>query len=122
MKKPNSKELIYWGLGGLAVYFLLFRIDPKTGKSGLTTILQNIGATAGAAPVTLVTSAAGSAIDSVEQAATGALNTVTGFPVVSQTKCQQDITAKDAWNASFDCSSGDYLAAFGPQTWFGSGS
>lgn len=110
MKSLSQKEMLYWGLGIAAAYYLFIRVDPATGQSGLTSIFANVGATAGAAPVNLITGAATGAVVAAGQAV--------GIPATNLTKCQQDIANGDSWNASFDCDAATYLKNFGPQTWF----
>ena len=104
MKTVSQKQLMYYGLGALAVYWLLIRKDPITGQSGLDSIASNIGKSAGSAPVNLVTGAATGAVESIGQAV--------GIPVTNQTQCQKDIAEGNAWAASFDCTASEYYDAF----------
>ncbi len=102
LSKDEKKYLMYGGLA-FAVYWLFLRVDPTTGQSGLTSIMSNVGQSAGAAPVNLITGAATGAVVAAGNAV--------GIPATNQTKCQADIAAGDCWNASFDCPAGTWASA-----------
>ena len=109
MTKTEKTWLLYGG-GALAIYLLVIRRDPVTGKTWLDNIASQAGSSIVSAPVNFVTGAAAGAVESIGQ--------TFGIPLTDAEKCRQDIAKSDPWNASFDCPAADYLKAFGPKTWF----
>ena len=94
----SEKQMAYYGLGALAVYWFLFRADPVTGMTPIDSLAQKAGESAGQLPGAV----AGGAIVGIGKSV--------GIPATDLTKCQQDIANQDTWNASFDCTASEFFS------------